>query len=191
MSSMTSLAGLSWPRNTDRLDVRPATADDAAELYAWQSDPAVSLWMPSEHTSPEQYAAWLTERLPETLVARLDGRIVAAAKLHVEDAWAQDEIADRARNTQAEVGWSVDPLHQGRGIATELAAELLRLCFAELGVRRVVAVCFADNAASWRIMEKLGMRKEAHFVADSLHRDGRWLDSAWYALLDDEWKQHS
>ena len=81
----------------------------------------------------------------------------------------------------------LDPRFTGRGFATEAVRELLRLCFEDLGVRRVVAYCFADNQASWRLMERLGMRRETHAVEESLHRSGRWLDSYGYALLAEEW----
>ena len=67
------------------------------------------------------------------------------------------------------------------------ARELLRICFEDLGLRRVRAACFADNEASWRLMEALGMRREQHSVRDSLHRSGRWLDGYTYALLAEEW----
>jgi len=60
--------------------------------------------------------------------------------------------------------------------------------FVELGLRRVYAQCFADNAASWRIMEKLGMRREEYAVRDSLHRSGQWMDGMRYAILSDEWR---
>jgi RimJ/RimL family protein N-acetyltransferase len=66
---------------------------------------------------------------------------------------------------------------------------LLRLCFEDLGLRRVTAQCFADNTASWRLMERVGMRRETHGVADSLHRSGAWLDGFGYALLADEWRR--
>jgi RimJ/RimL family protein N-acetyltransferase len=52
----------------------------------------------------------------------------------------------------------------------------------------VTALCFADNDASWRLMERIGMRREQHTVAESLHRDGAWLDGYGYALLADEWR---
>jgi catechol 2,3-dioxygenase-like lactoylglutathione lyase family enzyme len=107
--------------------------------------------------------------------------------LAVEDAWAQSEVADQAKGVQAEVGWALDPGHGGRGLATEAVAELIRVCFEELGLRRVVANCFADNVASWRLMERLGMRRETYTVRESLHRSGRWLDGITYALLADEW----
>ena len=51
----------------------------------------------------------------------------------------------------------------------------------------MTAVCFADNVPSWHLIERLGMRREAHLVADSLHRSGRWLDSFAYGLLRAEW----
>ena len=51
-----------------------------------------------------------------------------------------------------------------------------------------VALCFADNEPSWRLMERVGMRREQHTKQDSLHRDGQWLDGMMYALLADEWR---
>ena len=65
---------------------------------------------------------------------------------------------------------------------------LIRICFDELGLRRVTANCFAANEASWRIMERVGMRREEYSVQDSLHRSGEWLDGMRYALLADEWR---
>jgi RimJ/RimL family protein N-acetyltransferase len=85
------------------------------------------------------------------------------------------------------VGWALDPVHEGHGYATEAVRELLRYCFEELHVHRVIANCFADNDASARLMERVGMRRETYAVREALHRSGRWLDSLVYAMLDDEW----
>ena len=49
-------------------------------------------------------------------------------------------------------------------------------------------MCFAANEPSWRLMERVGMRREAHNVKDSLHRDHGWQDGYVYALLADEWR---
>ncbi len=49
------------------------------------------------------------------------------------------------------------------------------------------ANCFAATDASWRLMERVGMRREAYMVRESLHRSGEWLDGVGYALLADEW----
>ena len=107
--------------------------------------------------------------------------------LRREDAWAQPEVADRARGAQAELGWVLDPAHTGHGYATEAVRELLRHAVEDLGVHRVTANCFLDNDASWRLMERVGLRRETHAVRESLHRSGRWLDVVGYALLADEW----
>jgi RimJ/RimL family protein N-acetyltransferase len=83
----------------------------------------------------------------------------------------------------------LDPAFTGHGHATEAVRALLDVCFEQLGVRRVVADCFLDNETSWRLMERLGMRREVHAVAESLHRSGRWLDTVAYAILADEWQR--
>jgi RimJ/RimL family protein N-acetyltransferase len=103
--------------------------------------------------------------------------------LRREDAWAQREVADLARGRQAELGWVLDPAFAGHGYATEAVRELVRYCFQDLGVRRVTANCFLANDTSWRLMERIGMRREVHAVRESLHRSGEWLDTV--ALLAD------
>jgi RimJ/RimL family protein N-acetyltransferase len=85
-----------------------------------------------------------------------------------------------------EIGYCLDPQYTGQGYATEAVRQVLRYCFDDLGVHRIVANCFADNETSWRLLERLGMRRAIHAVADSLHRSGKWLDSYGYALVADE-----
>jgi RimJ/RimL family protein N-acetyltransferase len=89
------------------------------------------------------------------------------------------------------IGYAMYEQFEGHGYATEAVRELIRLCFEDLGLRRVTANCFADNEASWRLMERVGMRREIHTVRESLHRSGRWLDGLGYALLADECKDAS
>ncbi len=184
------LGRISWPLRTERLTIRPATAEDAPTTYEIRRQPTVSDWLtfiPSDATS---YAERFRDpdRLAKTLVVEQDGVLVGDLMLAVEDAWAPAEVADHAKAVQAELGWVIAPEHAGRGLATEAVTELVRACFEELGLRRVYAQCFADNVASWRLMERLGMRREDHAVRESLHRSGEWLDGLRYALLADEWR---
>ena len=113
--------------------------------------------------------------------------IIGDFTLRRDNAWAQLDVAERAHNTQAELGWVLDPDHTGHGYATEAVRELLRYCFQELGVRRITANCFLDNATSLSLMERVGMRRELHAVRESLHRSGRWLDTVGYAILEEDW----
>ena len=55
----------------------------------------------------------------------------------------------------------------------------------------MTAGCFAANEQSWRLMERLGMRRESHSLRDGLHRTRGWLDGYEYALLAEEWRQLS
>ena len=187
------LGAVDWPVRTARLTIRPLTPDDLPALFEIRRRPEVSEWLPTLPTDRDAFVERLSdpERLAVTLALELDGELIGDLYLHLGQPWSQAEVAEQAKGTQAEIGWVVAPEHGGRGLATEAAAELLRICFEDLGLRRVVALCFADNVASWRIMEKLGMRREEHNRADSLHRSGRWLDGLGYALLADEWRARS
>ena len=114
--------------------------------------------------------------------------IVGLVIVAVSDAWGQREVAAGTKRTQAEIGWCVDPAYAGRGLASEGAAELLRLCFDGLGLRRATAGAFAANAASIRVMEKIGMTIEGRGRQDSLHRELGWVDGVTAAVLADEWR---
>ncbi|HYF73982.1 MAG TPA: GNAT family protein [Nocardioides sp.] len=189
-SPATSLSAVSWPVRTDRLAIRPATADDLGATWEFRRLPEVGEWVTWQAGDRDAYAEMFLapDRLGSTLVIERDDTVVGDLMVRVEDAWAQGEVASRAAGVQAELGWTLDPAHAGRGYATEAVRELLRICFEDLGLRRVTALCFADNTASWRLMERVGMRREAHNVRDSLHRSGEWLDGYAYALLADEWR---
>jgi len=184
-----SLPEIEWPVRTERLSLRPAVPEDLRAVYEIRSLPEVGRWMPDLPTS---YDAWVLaqgqrDAIGRMLVVLLDEVVIGHLYLHVEDAWSQVEVKDEATRTQAEVGWAFDPVHQGQGYATEAVREALRICFEDLGVRRVVALAFADNAPSLRVMEKIGMRREALMVKESLHRELGWLDGVSYGLLAEEW----
>lgn len=182
---------------TERLVLRPATPEDADATWAYRRVVTVNEWLTGTPDDRRAYRKVFTEparltttviveRAPEQVSTR--GRtVIGDVMLRREDAWAQAEVTERARGAQAELGWVLDPTHTGRGYATEAVRELLRYCFEDLRVHRVVASCFLDNVTSWRLMERVGMRREDHAVRESLHRSGRWLDTVAYAILDDEW----
>jgi len=184
-----ALTDLAWPVRTERLSLRLPTPDDVATTWSFRRLPEVTEWLTAAGDLEDYRARFLDAgRLAATLVVEHEGAVVGDLMLRVEDAWAQAEVAEQARRVQAELGWTIDPAHGRRGLATEAVRELLRISFDELGLRRVTANCFADNTASWRLMERLGMRRELHAVAESLHRSGRWLDGYGYALLAEEWR---
>ena len=183
------LQHLRWPARTDRLTVRPARGEDAEPTWRYRRLETVSQWLTHGPCTLDAYSIRFEtpSRLATTLVVEREDQVIGDLMLRVENAWAQAEVSERARGVQAELGWVLDPAHTGHGYATEAVRALLRLSFDELHLHRVVATCFAANHASWRLMERVGMRREQHAVRESLHRSGEWLDIYGYALLASEW----
>jgi RimJ/RimL family protein N-acetyltransferase len=184
---------LARPLRTERLTLRPATAADAEPTWRYRRLDSVNEWLTRGPSDLAAYRALFGDptRLAAAVIVALghdaEAPVIGDFMLRREDAWAQADVAEQARGTQAELGWVLDPAHTGHGYATEAVRELLRYAFEDLGVRRVTANCFADNDTSWRLMERVGMRRELHAVGDALHRSGRWLDSVGYAILAEEW----
>jgi len=188
---------------TERLVLRAATEEDAEPTWRYRRLDSVNQWLTGGTPTFEEYRTKFTDpsRLATTLVVELmgdtggdrrgnpGGDLIGDLMLRREDAWSQGEVSVEARGAQAELGWVLDPAHTGAGYATEAVRELLRYSFHELGLHRVVATAFLDNEPSWRLMERLGMRRELQAVGDALHRSGRWLDTVAYAILADEWRR--
>jgi RimJ/RimL family protein N-acetyltransferase len=188
---------LERPLHTERLTLRPATPADVEPTWRFRRLESVNEWLTGCPADLDAYRELFLApaRLTTTLVVALGhdaaAPVIGDLMLRREDAWGQREVAERARGTLVELGWSLDPAQTGHGYATEAVRELLRHCFQELGVHRVTASCFVANTASWRLMERVGMRRELHAVQESLHRSGRWLDTVGYAILADEWLRPS
>ncbi len=85
-----------------------------------------------------------------------------------------------------EIGWLVNPDDWGKGYATEAARRVIEFAFRSLDAHRVIAFCDADNRASERVMQKLGMRHEGSMRQTRLLR-GEWRDELLYAVLDCDW----
>ncbi|MDO5495946.1 MAG: GNAT family protein [bacterium] len=177
----------SLPRRTARLTLRALSPDDAASVFAYRSLPSVAEFMTAMPGDLEAFRAGFAEFQENNLAIELDGAVIGDAMVKRQNAWSQAEVTEQAVGAQAELGWCLAPGNEGRGFATEVAEELLSIAFEGLGVRRIEAGCFAENAASRRVMEKVGLRLEGVFLKESLHRDGTWRDGASYALLAEEW----
>ena len=179
-----------WPIETERLLLRPFEAGDLDAYHVIQSDENVARFLYNE---------------PRTLDETRDflDRKISTAALHAEGDWSSaavvlretgELVGDMAllwaseQHRQGEIGFVFHPAHQGRGYATEAARPLLAFAFGPLGLHRVVGRTEARNVASTRVLEKLGMRLEAHLVENEWVK-GEWQSELVYALLAREWKQ--
>jgi RimJ/RimL family protein N-acetyltransferase len=86
----------------------------------------------------------------------------------------------------ANTDYELDARYWGRGLATEAAREIARFGFEELGLHRIWSWCVADNAASARVLVKLGMRLEGRALEVEWYK-GRWWDQLTFAILEREW----
>ena len=96
-------------------------------------------------------------------------------------------ILTSAAHQQGEIGYILDPAHHGKGYATEAASELLALAFDEVGLHRVAGQLEPRNEASARVLERLGMRREAHLIENEFVK-GEWQSELIYAILAREWQ---
>ena len=89
---------------------------------------------------------------------------------------------------EADIGYELSPDYWGQGYATEAARAIVRFGFEELKVHRIWAWCIADNVASTRVLEKLGMQLEGR-LREREYFKGRWWDTLVYALLVNDWQR--
>jgi ribosomal-protein-alanine N-acetyltransferase len=165
---------------TPRLVLRPITPADGPAIHEYMSDPVVTRWLPEGPLNEAQAQAFARKHAGRSARAiavteRGSGQFVGHMVFHPWLGHATHEI-----------GWAIASGCQGRGYATEAAAALLDFAFGALACHRVIATCQPENAASWRVMEKLGMRREAHFLRGLYQESGEWWDEYFYALLADE-----
>lgn len=172
---------------TERLLLRSFEPEDWRKVFLYMSDPEVIRYLPEEPYAKEDSERFVLTTLerqgergewPEMLavVLKAEDRLIGHMPFPV--------FSEKYRTR--EIGWIYDPRYQGQGYATEAALALLRWGFESLGLHRIIATCDPRNRASSRIMEKLGMRREAHFIKDvRLH--GEWCDEYFYAILEEEW----
>lgn len=88
---------------------------------------------------------------------------------------------------QVEMGYTLSPEYQGNGYAVEAVKGVINYTFSDLKKHRITASVDPDNIKSIRLLERIGFRKEAHFIK-SFRMDDLWYDDCIYAILEDEWK---
>ncbi|WP_053739523.1 GNAT family N-acetyltransferase [Nocardia sp. NRRL S-836] len=171
-----------YPIKTARLLLRPFHPADLGDVHAYRALPEVARYLYDDPLTREETAAklqnWSTmDELTEegqslALAVVLGGTVIGEADVK----WLSRE------HRQGELGYVFNPAFHGRGFATEAARALLGLAFGRFGLHRVIAQCDPRNEPSWRVMERLGMRREAHFRQSEVFK-GEWGDLFVYAML--------
>jgi len=185
---------LEFPLRTERLDLRPLGPGDLDDVHAYRSDPGVVSYLLSDVQNREQVAAKLVD--DATITDLLTGKGLKLAVVERESGRVAGDVSLFGYDDgflHAETGYTLNPEFAGKGYATEAAREMLRIGFDVYGLHRIYARCDADNTPSWRLMERLGMRREAEFVRNEIlwyskDREDPWTTELVYAMLEDEWR---
>jgi RimJ/RimL family protein N-acetyltransferase len=180
-----------YPLRTDRLILRPYRADDLGAVYDIQSRPEVTRYLLFDVRTLDQVRVALEERIHAGQPGHDGDRMILALAVVLPQTRAV--IGDvglfrvSREHRAGELGYMFHPDHGGQGYATEAARAMLRLGFENFGLHRIVGRLDARNAPSARVLEHLGMRREAHFVQNEFIK-GEWTDEIVYAMLEDEWR---
>ena len=168
-----------------RLMIRNFSIEDVNDVYEFMSDPAMARFEMHPAMSWDETVGYIKK--------------FAFVALSKEESWAEYAIELKAAYrvigglsakyidpdfSQVEIGYRVHPEFQNQGFATEATSLLIEELF-RLGIRRVVASTAAPNIASWKVMEKLGMKREAHF-RKKVCIQGEYEDEYVYAILNNK-----
>jgi RimJ/RimL family protein N-acetyltransferase len=177
-----------YPLPTERLLLRPFAPTDFDALLAIQSRADVARYLYWDPRTSAEVRETLAAKVRNTAIVAEGDNLSLAAELRSTGELIGDCSLHwtSAEHRQGEISFVFHPDHHGHGYATEAAVALLALAFDGLGLHRVVGRLEARNGASARVLERLGMRKEAHLV-DNEYVKGEWQSEVVYALLDREW----
>lgn len=177
-----------YPILTPRLVLRPFNRADVDAVFAYRSLPEVAKYLFDHPMSFNECADAVRARAGQIAFGSEGDKILLAAEEQAtgrvigEVSLIWRSVAD----LQAEVGYILHPEVWGRGYATEAARALLAFAFGPAAMHRVYARCDARNIASARVMQRLGMRQEAH-LREHTQVKGRWDEELIYAILESEW----
>lgn len=174
---------------SERLIFRKFSQSDFPVVYDWLSNIENMKYRSSEPKTEKeahQYLDWaiscaeaeICVNFRYAVVRKKDNALIGSCELYYTD------------KDPAELAWELHRDYWSQGYGTEIGRTLLHLGFDILKLRRIIADCNTLNRGSWRIMELIGMRREAHFVKS--YRGNSALNNAWcdkyqYAILRDEY----
>ena len=175
-----------YPLRTERLVLRPWLPSDIDDFHRLRGDPDVARYLYDRPFSRAEAEARLATA--RSAIDACGQWMNVAVALAATDELVGDVGAcwTSAVHREVEIGYTFFPEHRGRGYATEAAAAIVDLAFTALGAHRVCGRLDARNSASAAVLDRLGMRAEAHFVENEWVK-GEWTDEAVYGILDREW----
>ncbi|MBI2253632.1 MAG: GNAT family N-acetyltransferase [Proteobacteria bacterium] len=178
-----------YPIETDRLAIRPLAETDLADVIELYRFPEVLRYLYVGPRTDEEIAASFAERRAKTAFKAEGDRLILSVEEKATGRFVGEIVLVwlSEAHRSAEIGFIIHPAFQGRGMAGEAIAPLMRFGFEDMNFHRIIGRCDGRNAASARLMEKLGLRREAHLVENEFIK-GEWTDELVFAMLQREWR---
>ena len=172
---------------TERLILRKFSPEDWKDLYEYLSKEAVVKYEP--------YEIYTEDACKEEAIYRSQQDAFWAVCLKEDNKLIGNVYFQQQEPTEFltwEIGYVFNPIYYGKGYATESCRKLLGYGFKQLNARRIIAMCNPENTASWKLLERLNMRREGHlrkniFFKYDEKRNPIWNDTYEYAILSNEW----
>jgi RimJ/RimL family protein N-acetyltransferase len=169
-----------------RIILRHFKDADLPSFLAYRNDPEVAKYQSWESLNEQEANTFVQEQktlqpgvpgrwFQLAIELKESGRLVGDCGLKVHQ---QDTL-------QAEMGFTLSRDYQSKGLASETVSCLLDFAFIQLGLHRIIAVTDCRNAPCVALLERLGLRREGHFLRNVWFK-GMWGDEYLYAILSDE-----
>ena len=174
---------------SERLIYRKFREEDFSVLFDWRGNAEnMKYWMSGQKNEAEtrEYLNWVISNAEAEDCTNYEFAVVLKTDNSLIGSAMMINLPD-----EPEMGWVLHRNYWRQGYGTEMGKTLLRFGFETLNLRRIIAGCNARNTGSYRIMEKIGMRREAHFIKaqrGSSLLNYEWCDRFQYAILQEEWK---
>lgn len=169
---------------TERLILRPLTQNDWKDTFEHRSDIENSKYI--YYMTEEEIRKIFDERIQPW--SREENKWLSLGVELKENKKLIGEVGFRyldKKSALGEFGYRFNRNYHNKGYATEASKALVNKIFKELKIHKLVAICDAENVPSYKIMEKLGMKKEAHYKEHSWRR-GKWCDEFVYSLINND-----
>jgi RimJ/RimL family protein N-acetyltransferase len=174
---------------TPRLLLRPFQDPDLTAFAAYRSDPEVARYQgwsaPFSMDQAREFLERMNKAVPGTPGTWFQLALERQAEPGIIGDCAFQVLREDAR--QAQIGFTLSQPFQKHGYAAEAVRALVDFLFSEYGLHRITATCDALNVASARLLERIGMRREAHYIGNIWFK-GAWGDEYLYAVLEREWR---
>ena len=173
---------------TKRLIIRRFTPEDWQDLFEYLSQETVVKYEP--------YEVFTEEASKQEAVRRSEDNAFWAVCLEDSGKLIGNIYLSKLKFDTWELGYVFNAKYQGMGYATEAARAVVDDAIRSHNARRIIAMCNSQNEPSWRLLERLGMRREGHLLQDSyFKRDSAgcpiWHDTYEYGILATEWSNHT